>query len=185
MDTTVLIIAGIGIAIALVIAFALWRAADRNRTRSLRDRFGPEYENTVIDAGDRRAGEKELAQREKRVSRLDIRPLTDVQRQEYTERWRSVQAMFVDDPKGAVAQSDELVNRVMTSRGYPMGEWEARAADVSVDHPLVVANYREARRISSLNDSGGATTEDLRQAIVHYRALFEELLTPEPAAARR
>jgi hypothetical protein len=137
------------------------------------------------ERGDRRQAETELESRAKRVKLLDIRPLTQVQAGTFSEQWRSIQATFVDDPKRAVMEASQLVKEIMQARGYPVGDFERRAADISVDHPNVVENYREAREIAERNQRGQCTTEDLRKAIVHYRVLFKELLeTREPAEVR-
>ena len=145
------------------------------RRRRLRGRFGPEYD---------RAKNSELRKREKRVDKLDIVPLSSVARQRYVGQWETVQTRFVDDPKSAVREADALVTTVMNERGYPMDNFDTRAADISVDHPNVVENYRAAHAISLAADHGQATTEDLRQAMVHYRTLFEELLGDEQPQRR-
>lgn len=160
----------VGLAVAVV-------AASRNRRSTrLREGFGPEYERVVDETGDRREAEKELAERQERREKLEIRPLSEATRARYTEDWQQVQERFVDDPVGAVRSADELVSGVMEERGYPMDDFEQRAADVSVDHPDVVENYREGHRLVEEHRAGRGSTEDLRQAMVHYRALFEQLL---------
>ncbi len=160
----------VGLAVAVV-------AASRNRRSTrLREGFGPEYERVVDETGDRREAEKELAERQERREKLEIRPLSEATRARYTEDWQQVQERFVDDPVGAVRSADELVSGVMEERGYPMDDFEQRAADVSVDHPDVVENYREGHRLVEEHRAGHGSTEDLRQAMVHYRALFEQLL---------
>lgn len=170
----------IGVAVAvllcLLVAVVVWQ---RRRT-GLRRRFGPEYERTVARRGDRRQAEAELAAREHRREKLLIRPLSREACEQYAAEWRAVQARFVDAPAAAVADADGLITEVMDERGYPMREFEARAADLSVDHPETVENYRFAHAIASSNAEERASTEDLRKAMQHYRALFEELL--EPAA---
>ena len=148
----------------------------KGRSERLRERFGPEYDRTVTQLEDRSRAEAELKAREKRVDRLDIRSLTEAERGRFAESWRSVQAQFVDDPARAIAEADRLVGEVMRGRGYPVGEFEERAADISVGHPHVVENYRAAHGIAVRSGRREASTEDLRQAMVHYRALFEELL---------
>jgi hypothetical protein len=164
--------------LVLIVAVALvaWTVTRKKRTEDLRGRFGPEYGRAVEDRGDRRAAEKELKARADRRSKLDIRPLAPEARDRYAGQWKDVQTRFVDDPSGAVTQADGLVIAVMTDRGYPMDDFEQRAADVSVDHPRVVESYRAAHSISQANSQGRAGTEDLRQAFVHYRTLFDELL---------
>jgi hypothetical protein len=160
----------------VVIAGAIWYALSRRRTTALRNTFGPEYDRSVNEADSRRRAESELEQRRERREQLDIRPLTAAARTRYEERWREIQLRFVDDPGGAVADADQAVILVMRERGYPMDDFEQRAADISVDHPKVVQNYRAAHGIALANDHGAASTEDLRQATVYYRSLFEELL---------
>jgi hypothetical protein len=169
------IIALIALAALVVIAVVIVMAANR-RSQRLRERFGPEYERMVDQGGSRRKVESELATRQRRVARLDIRPLDPEARDEYARQWRDTQARFVDEPAEALRAADRLVADVMRDRGYPVEEFEQREADISVDHPQVVANYRAAHGISMAAEHGRAGTEDLRQAMVHYRDLFEELL---------
>lgn len=172
MDTiTMLVILG-----ALVAAGAVIWLLQRQRSVRLRERFGPEYERTRAEMGDVHRTEAVLAARERRVEKLHIRPLSPDEAARFGEVWRHVQTLFVDDPKGAIREADHLVNEVMTLRGYPMADFDQRAADISVDHPAVVEHYRAARAIALRNDEGGSSTEDLRQAVIHYRALFEDLL---------
>src|SRR5687768_5453358 len=172
MNTTMLLV----IITAVIAAGVLVWVFQRQRSLRLREKFGPEYERTRSEVGDVRRTEAVLAAREKRVEKLHIRPLTPAESARYGEVWRHVQNLFVDDPKGAIAEADHLVNEVMTARGYPMADFDQRTADVSVDHPAVVEHYRAARAIAVRNDGGQASTEDLRQAVIHYRALFEDLL---------
>jgi hypothetical protein len=164
------------VAIVVIVALAVWAAMRKRRTESLRRQFGPEYDRAVDGAESSREAESELERRRRRRADLDIRPLASGARVRYAEQWRDVQARFVDDPTGAVAQADTLVTQVMRERGYPMDDFDQRAADVSVDHPDVVEDYRSAHDISTRSANGQAETEDLRQAMVHYRALFEQLL---------
>ena len=166
----------IAVAVVLVIALVAWSAARKRRTDSLRGRFGPEYDRAVTEEGGRRAGESELSDRVKRRDDLDIRPLAPAAAERYTSDWRNVQARFVDSPEGALGQADLLVTTVMRERGYPMDDFDQRSADISVDHPDVVEDYRAAHAISLANDHGEASTEDLRQAMVHYRSLFERMV---------
>jgi hypothetical protein len=166
----------VAIVVIVVIALAVWAAMRKRRTESLRQQFGPEYDRTVDSADNSRDAESELEQRRRRRAELDVRPLAPGARTRYADEWRSVQARFVDDPPGAVGQADTLVTQVMRERGYPMDDFEQRAADVSVDHPDVVDDYRSAHDISTRSANGQAETEDLRQAMVHYRGLFEQLL---------
>jgi hypothetical protein len=181
MDTWVWIVIAAAV-VAVVALLVLWAASRKRRTSHLREGFGPEYDRTVEEAGSRRAAESELSEREKRREELDIRPLAPGTRDRFADRWRTVQERFVDDPNGAVGDAHVLVIEVMRERGYPTDDFEQRAADVSVDHPHVVENYRSAYDISRRSENGEAETEDLRQAMVHYRALFDELLEAEPAA---
>ena len=160
----------------LVIGVAAYLVATRRRTDALRERFGPEYDKTVDEAGGRRAAESELKDRVERRQDLDIRPLPPASADRYAGEWRDVQARFVDSPGTAVGEADRLVIAVLRERGYPVDDFEQRAADISVDHADVVENYRAAHGISLANDEGRASTEDLRQAMVHYRTLFERLL---------
>jgi hypothetical protein len=163
------------IAVVLVAAVA-WFALSRRRSEQLRHRFGPEYDRTIRSEGTVRKAEAELEARAKRVDALHIRPLPPSDATRFDAAWRAVQARFVDDPRGAVTEADRLVGEVMTARGYPVGDFEQRVADISVDHADVVVNYRAAREIAAQHAQGKATTEDLRQAMVHYRALFRDLL---------
>ena len=173
MDTSTAIILVIGV--ILIVGVVAWIMMQR-RTEELRKRFGPEYDRVISERGDARQAESELAARQKRVDRLDIHPIELAERERFIEAWRATQARFVDAPAEAIKDADRLVTEVMQARGYPVGDFEQRAADVSVDHPIVVENYRAARVIALANERGQAGTEDLRQAIVHYRALFEDLL---------
>jgi predicted nucleic acid-binding protein len=165
----------IGVGVVVVIAVALF-AADRRRSQQLEEKFGPEYGHAVRERGDRRAAESELREREQVRDRLEITPLSDRQRERYGREWEEVQSAFVDNPSSAVADADRLVAEVMRERGYPVDDFEQQAAVVSVDHPDVVANYREGHAIYLRCDRGDASTEDLRQALQHYRALFDDLL---------
>ena len=177
------------VAIAAVIIIGLvWMALSRRRSQQLRQRFGPEYDQTLRSEGNVRKAEAVLDARARRVEKLHIRPLAPADATRFDTAWRAVQARFVDDPKGAVVEADRLVADLMQVRGYPVGDFEQRAADVSVDHPHVVQNYRTAHDIAVREQRGEASTEDLRKAMVHYRALFEDLLEsgePEPREAHR
>jgi hypothetical protein len=154
----------------VVVALVVWQGLKAKRTKTLQHRFGPEYDRTVERADDKREAEADLAARAKRRDELDIRPLPAASRDRYLEEWLRVQARFVDDPRGAVQEADALIQSVMRERGYPVDDFDQRAADISVDHPQVVENYRNGHRLAS----GG--TEQQRQAMVHYRALFDELV---------
>ncbi|HEY3577289.1 MAG TPA: hypothetical protein VGK68_04735 [Gaiellaceae bacterium] len=165
----------IGVGVVVLVALA-WFAMDRRRSRHLQEKFGPEYGRTVSERGDRRAAESELREREEVRDRLEITPLSERQRERYAGEWQQVQSDFVDNPSAAVAEADRLVAEVMRERGYPVDDFEQQAAVVSVDHPEVVANYRQGHAIYESFDRGDASTEDLRQAMQHYRALFDDLL---------
>lgn len=179
MDTKTLIPVVIVILAIAVIAIIL--IDRRRRSARLKEHFGPEYDRAVQQHGNPRLAEAELAERENRVHKLSIHPLSSADRESYAQEWSAVQRRFVDDPAIAVTEADRLVNRVMASRGYPMGDFEQRAADVSVSYPEVVQNYRAAREIVSRHSRGESSTEDLRQAMVHYRSLFDELLESSKA----
>jgi hypothetical protein len=157
-------------------AGAAWFFMRRRRSTDLRRSFGREYERTVQETGDRGDAERELEHRRERVEQLQIRPLPPGEADRFATGWREVQKQFVDEPEQAVDEADHLVTDVMQRRGYPMAEFEQRAADLSVNHPRVIENYRAAHRIAQRSRNGGASTEELRQAMVHYRALFEDLL---------
>ncbi|HJP66121.1 MAG TPA: hypothetical protein VKA30_07450 [Actinomycetota bacterium] len=174
----------IAVASVVVVGALVWMAVDRRRSGRLQDRFGPEYDHTIRDAESRRKAESELAERERRREELDIRPLPSAARRRYWSQWQSTQRRFVDAPEQSVRDADALVQTVMRERGYPMDDFVQRAADVSVDHPHVVGNYRSAHAVSVQVDRGGASTEDLRTAILNYRALFEELLVDDEDEAR-
>jgi hypothetical protein len=181
-NTTVIAIVAV---IAIAAGVLAWIYIERRRRERIRTRFGPEYERTLREAGDTRRAESVLERREKRVSRYPIRTLTPEERAHFSDAWQRVQALFVDDPGAAVGQGDALVTDLMAVRGYPMTDFERRAEDLSVDHPTVVQHYREARGVADRHARKAAATEDLRQALVHYRALFEDLLeTTEPQRRR-
>jgi hypothetical protein len=170
------------VAVVVVLALVAWNAFKARQRKGLQQRFGSEYDHTVADAPSRREAEAELAAREKRRAELEVRPLSPEAQQRYAGEWRETQEHFVDDPAGAVGDADRLIQQVMRERGYPVDDFEQRTSDLSVDHPEVISNYRAAHGISIANDRGKASTEDLRTAIVHYRALFTELLE-EPERA--
>lgn len=148
----------------------------QQRSKRLHAKYGPEYDRLAQDFGSTRRAESDLERREKRLEKIHIRPLTNEERRRFAEAWRETQAAFVDNPATAVARADAIVGDLMSTRGYPMGDFEQRAEDVSVDHPRVVQNYRAAHAIAVRQERGQANTEDLRGAMVHYRALFEDLL---------
>lgn len=178
IDTNTLV-AVLGVVIVVLLVLLVASLGRRQRSEALREKFGPEYEHTVEEMGDRGKAEAELAARAKRVRALELHPLDVEQRNRFAQEWRNVQASFVDDPQGSVKEGDRLVTEVMNARGYPMGDFEQRAADISVDHANIVENYRAAHDIATRNSQGKASTEDLRQALVYYRNLFNELLATE------
>ena len=165
-----------GVVFVALAAMAAWYFYQRQVSHTLQKHFGPEYERTVTELGSRSKGESELKAREKRVGRLEIIPLAASEGARFSEAWQSLQSRFVDNPKGVVVQAEQLVRELMVKRGYPMGDFDQRAGDISVDHPDVVANYRAAQAIAVRDQRGSADTEELRKAVVHYRALFDELL---------
>jgi hypothetical protein len=175
LDTQTWIILAAAVAVGLV-AIVAWLYTRRKQSHRLQEHFGPEYDRTVNELGGRTKGESDLKAREKRVERLEILPLAPSEAARFTEAWRALQSRFVDNPKGVVVQAEQVVRELMEKRGYPMGDFERRAGDISVDHPDVVANYRSAQAIALREQKGMADTEELRKAVVHYRALFDELL---------
>ena len=174
MSTWVWIV--IAVVAVIVILGIVWSAVRAKRTRALQGTFGREYDRTVDRAGDRRAAERELRDRQKQHEQLDIRPLSPESRDRYLQRWQATQSRFVDDPRSAVAEADTLVQEVMQERGYPTKDFERRVADISVDHPNLVEKYRTANGIARASEQGEASTEDMRHSVRHYRALFSELL---------
>jgi len=160
----------------LVVAGAVGFVLERRRRDELKQRFGPEYEKAVGEAGDRRRGERELVQRQKRHEQLDIRPLEPERAQEYAAEWEAAQTRFVDDPHGAVRDADTVIEALMAERGYPVGDFDTQVADLSVEHAEVLQHYRAAHEIATAAGAGDADTEALRRAMVHYRALFTSLL---------
>lgn len=175
IDTqTWIILAGV-VALALI-ALAAWFVYQKKQSHRLQQRFGPEYGRTVDELGSREKAESELKARENRVERLNIVPLAPPEAARFSQAWEVLQGRFVDNPKGVVIQADQLVRELMLKRGYPMENFEHRAADISVDHPAVVDHYRAAQAIAVRDERGEADTEELRKAVVHYRVLFDELL---------
>lgn len=160
----------------LAVAFGAYMYVQKERTKHLRSRFGPEYERLVDRYGNQSKAEEDLLHRERRVEKLHIRDIDAGEATRFGNAWRDEQARFVDSPHEAVANADRLVGELMKARGYPVGDFEQRAADISVDHPLVVDNYRAAHNVAGRSGRGEASTEEPRQAMVHYRALFEDLL---------
>jgi hypothetical protein len=182
VDSQTLMIVGVGVVVLLLVV--IWAFTSRRQRVNLRERFGPEYERTVAAVGEKRA-ESVLRERAERVSRFKLHTLTHEQANAFSREWRRIQSRFVDDPEGAVGEADQLVTQVMTARGYPLEDFEMRAADLSVDHPVVVQNYRTARELGLRRQRGEAGTEEMRQAVVNYRALFDELLEVDAHAAQR
>jgi len=170
-----------GVVILALIALAVWFFYHKKQSHRLEQRFGPEYGRSVDELGSRTKAESELKAREKRVEHFNIVPLAPSEAARFSEAWKVLQGRFVDDPKNAVVQADQLVRELMLKRGYPMGDFERRAADISVDHPAVVEHYRAAQAIAVRDGRGEADTEELRKAVVHYRALFDELLEVKEA----
>ena len=177
--STILLIVIAAVVVVLIAAFA-WAAARKRHTHHLQDRFGPEYDRTIEGADNRREAEAELREREERRAQLNIVPLDEERRALYTEQWAGIQQRFVDTPTESVAEADVLVMQVMRDRGYPVDDFDRRASDISVDHPDVVEHYRSAHDVAGRSRTAGVETEELRQAVVHYRALFEALLEDRP-----
>ena len=170
-------------AVIVIVAVLAWLYVRKRRstTEDLRQKFGPEYDRAVLKHGSERKAQSKLEDRAKRVEKLNIRELDPTEHERFSKRWGAVQSRFVDSPKGAVAEADDLVSSVMKARGYPVSDFDQRAADISVDHPRVVENYRTAHEIALRLGKDAATTEDLRTAMIHYRSLFEELVqVPAP-----
>lgn len=183
-----IVIAVLAVIAVVAVAIAARAKSESRRTERLMDHYGPEYDRVVDQTGGQSAAENELMERERKRQKLDIVPLSSQSQNRYADQWRMVQTAFVDDPSGAVDDADQLVNQVMRERGYPVDDFDRRAADISVDHPAVVENYRAAHGIYLSQAEGHIETESQREAFVHYRALFEKLLeteqgTPEEARA--
>jgi len=177
---------GIVLIVIAVVAIGIlaWYLIRERRTKTLRSRFGPEYDFAMREFGNRPKAEDALAARQKRMEKIHVHPLSNEERDRFAEQWHELQARFVDDPSGSIEQADRLVCDVMKARGYPMAEFDHRAEDLSVDHPHVVRNYRAAHQIAMRQDQGQASTEDLRQGLVYYRDLFDELLDAHVAGRR-
>jgi uncharacterized protein YneF (UPF0154 family) len=178
MDTTTIIIVVVVVVIVGVILGLIF--SRRNRSKKLQEKFGPEYDRTVQTLGGEKKAQTELNERQKHVETLDIRPLSATEHDRYLAEWTAVQSKFVDEPGQAVVDADRLIMEVMQLRGYPVADFDQRAADLSVSYPALVTNYRGAREIANKNKLGQANTEELRQAMIYYRSLFEELLKVEP-----
>lgn len=173
----------VGAVIIIAIILIAVAVARRNRSTSLQHRFGPEYDRVMQERGNRQEAERELAARETRVKKMHIEELPAGAKTRYTEEWRTVQSRFVDEPRSSLVNADTLVTNVMRDRGYPMDDFDQRVADLSPDHPGVVNNYRSAHEIASRSEHGEISTEDMRQAMIHYRALFDDLLGKEARPA--
>lgn len=176
MDTQLIVTIGIVVLVLILAAVGVWVYARATKSRRLKAKFGREYDQTVERLRNRELAETELQERERRVKGFHIVPLSIEDESQYRERWTAVQGRFVDDPKGAFEDAHQLVHEVMTKRGYPVNNLEQVAADLSVKYPTVVSNYRAATRIAENSRKGIAKTEELRQALVYYRDLFQELL---------
>ena len=188
MNTIWIIVTAV-LVIALVALAAWFLSQKKKQSARLQQRFGAEYGRTVGELGGRTKAEAELKAREERVGNLAITPLAPAEAARFSQAWNALQGRFVDNPKGVVVQADQLVRELMVKRGYPMGDFERRAADISVDHPAVVENYRAAQAIAARDERGEADTEELRKAVVHYRVLFDDMLEigtakPEVLSAR-
>jgi hypothetical protein len=183
-DQLMYLIVAVVVAVGVVAAVVALLSIRNRRTERLRQRFGPEYERTIGKTGDVRRAETALRDRETRVERLKLRPLTPDETRRFSAEWQLVQARFVDEPAGALMQADRVIGDIMSARGYPVGDFEQRVEDISVDHPNVVMNYRAARAIAEEHARHPVSTEDMRQAMVHYRALFAELIEDTPPAWR-
>lgn len=174
MDNTTLLAALAGVVVLALLA--VWAASRKRRSDSLRTHFGSEYDHAVERYGGRAKAERELETRERRFQKASIRPLSDADRERYAQLWQATQARFVDSPAMAVAEADRLIEEVMRLRGYPVGDVTQRVADVAIGHPHLADHYRSAYDFSRRAKDGKASTEELRQALVHYRALFDDLL---------
>jgi hypothetical protein len=180
-----------GVLVIALLAFGVWFFSQKKKqSERLQQRFGAEYGRTVGELGGRTKAESELKAREERVEQLAITPLAPAEAARFSQAWNALQGRFVDNPKGVVVQADQLVRELMVKRGYPVGDFERRTADISVDHPAVVENYRAAQSIAARDARGEADTEELRKAVVHYRVLFDEMLevgkpTPEVVSAKQ
>lgn len=184
MDTNLILI---GIVVLALLAIAGWLILRKKESQTLEKRFGPEYKRAVEELGSKPKAEAELKARQKRVEQLHIAPLAPAEARRFSDAWRALQGRFVDNPKDVLAQADQLVRELMQKRGYPMGDFDRRAADISVDHPAVVDHYRAAHDIALRDRHGDVDTEGMRQAVIHYRALFAELLEveePKPVRER-
>ena len=177
--TQIAVLIVVAVLVLAVAAVAVYLGRNRSRRR-LQQRFGPEYDRTVEESGSREAAEKELLERERRHAELTLTPLAEESRTRYAADWERIQAAFIDSPVAAVAEADELVTRLIAERGYPTENYEQQVAHLSVEHANTLGHYRDAHEISVASARGEASTEQLRKALVHYRALFAELLEADP-----
>ena len=184
LDPKLIVLAAVVIVVVAVLAW-LYMGKRKRTTEDLRHKFGPEYGRAVREHGSERKAEARLADREKRVEKLNIRDLDPMEHERFSKQWESAQYRFVDSPRGAVAEADDLVSSLMKTRGYPVSDFDQRAADISVDHPRVVENYRSAHDIALRVGQNGASTEDLRTAMIHHRSLFEELVQAPTIVERK
>jgi hypothetical protein len=180
-----LIALAVVVILLIIVGVVLYMRKRKKTSAELRDRFGTEYDRAVQQHGSERKAEARLTDRAARVEMLRIRELDPIERERYVSQWQAVQSRFVDYPKGTVTEADELVCSLMQARGYPVADFDQRAADISVDHPRVVENYRSAHAIALRVGSGGVTTEDLRTAMINYRSLFEELVQVQTPGDKR
>ncbi len=179
---TISILIVVAIVAVAIIGFFIYL---NKRSARLREKFGPEYTRTVEETGSKHKAESKLEKLEKRVDKLSIHPLLPEDAVRFRDSWREIQAGFVDDPPTALSAADHLVGEVMAARGYPVADFEERASEISVNHALVVEHYRAAHEIALKQTKGHATTEDMRQGMIHYRTLFDDLLgVPETARAK-
>jgi hypothetical protein len=181
MSTSTIVVAIV--IVVVVVAAAIILIIRNQRSKRLRTRFGPEYSRAIEETGSKSQAEAKLEKLERRVERFDLRPLSPVARANFVAAWQKIQARFVDDPKGALTEADKLIQGVMAARGYPVTDFDQRAADISVNHPLIVEHYRAGHEIAVQHSKGRASTEDMRQAMIHYRTLFAEL-ADEPELIR-
>jgi hypothetical protein len=184
MSTTYIIIAVVAVLVVVGVILGLV-FSPRKRSQKFQNKFGPEYDRTVQTAGNEKKAQTELNQRQKHVNEMNIRPLSVSERERYQAEWTAIQAKFVDQPGQATIEADHLIMEVMKVRAYPVSDFDQRAADVSVNYPTLVSNYRAAREIAIKNEQHSANTEELRQALIYYRSLFDELLKDETLVPER
>lgn len=180
MDTLVMVIAAV--VVLVIVGTILGLVFTRGRSNRLQGQFGTEYDHTVEAMGNKNKAQTQLEERQKHVKALDIQPLSASDRERYLAEWAVVQSKFVDEPGQAIVDADRLITEVMQLRAYPVSDFEQRAADISVSYPALVSNYRAARATALKNEQHQADTEELRQATIYYRSLFEELVGTEPVA---